>query len=165
MEKRNYNHTHAPKFYVRIVPRNAESVIFPDNFKVYPGSIYGRYSENGKRIFWVCDNYHFTREAMQIHIFNGKYWKNEIINANHPCYKWVVASLRKLSYIPKVQRETITLEDCHNLMKTNTCHKKGSGSRINTNQINNPLRWREVTELGHWAGRPASVVANSIGKI
>lgn len=150
---------------MRIVPRNAESVIFPDNFKVYPGSIYGRYSENGKRIFWVCDNYHFTREAMQIHIFNGKYWKNEIINANHPCYKWVVASLRKLSYIPKVQRETITLEDCHNLMKANTCHKKGSGSRINTNQINNPLRWREVTELGHWAGRPASVVANSIGKI
>ena len=165
MVQRNYNLTYAPKFFVRIVPRYAESVIFPDNFKVYPGSIYGRYSENGKRIFWECDNYHFTREAMQIHIFNGKYWKNEIINANHPCYKWVVASLRKLSYIPKVQRETITLEDCHNLMKANTCHKKGSGSRINTNQINNPLRWREVTELGHWAGRPASVVANSIGKI
>ena len=164
MEKRNYNHNHAPKFYVRIVPRNAELVIFPNNFKVFPGSIYGRYSENGKRIFWACDNYNFTHEAMQIHIFDGTYWKCEIVKANHPCYKWVVISLKKLGYIPKVQREIITFDNCQQLMKANARHKKGSGSRINTNQINNPLRWREVTELGHWIGRPASVVANSIGK-
>lgn len=39
-------------------------------------------------------------------------------------------------------------------------HKKGTGSRINTYQINNPLRWNEVTETAHWYGHGnASVVA------
>lgn len=163
MEKKKYNHEHAPKFYVRIVPRNAEPVNFLNNFKVYPGSIYGRFEENGTRIFWVCDNYHFTKNAMQIHIFTGSYWKNVIVNANHPCYKYVMISLRKLGYIPKVRREIITFDDCRNLMKADARHKKGTGSRINTNQINNPLRWNEVTEIAHWYGKGnASVVASNI---
>lgn len=163
MEKRKYTHEHAPKFYIRIVPGNAEPVNFPGNFKVFPGSIYGRYSENGKHIFWVCDNYCFTREAMQIHIYNGEYWKNVIVNAKHPCYKYVMISLRKLGRIPKIHKEIITLDDCRNLMKADARHKKGTGSRINTNQINNPLRWNEVTEIAHWYGKGnASVVASNI---
>ena len=45
----------------------------------------------------------------------------------------------------------------------NICLLYTSGSRINTHQINNPLRWNEVTETAHWYGKGnASVVASNI---
>ena len=49
---------HEPKFYVRLC--KGKSVNFPDNFTIYPGSIYGRFQDSkGKRIFWVCDSSHY----------------------------------------------------------------------------------------------------------
>lgn len=55
-------------------------------------------------------------------------------------------------------------ENWTGLMKHERCHKKGSGgNRICTNQINGPLKWKEVTEIAHWEGvGNASVVAASI---
>lgn len=158
---KKYIHNHAPKFYVRLA---SHPVNFIDDFTVYQGSIYGRFQDKtGKQIFWVCDCYTFTEDRMQIHIYTGSYWKNIFIDSNHPCYKYVKFALKKLGKVPKVQRETITFTDCQNLMKANAHHKKGSGSRICTNQINNPLRWNEITELAHWYGKGnASVVGNSI---
>lgn len=53
--------------------------------------------------------------------------------------------------------------DYENMMCHDRRHKKsGGGSRINTHQINQPLRWNEVTEDAHWyAHGNASVVANN----
>lgn len=54
-------------------------------------------------------------------------------------------------------------ENWEELMRHERHHKKGSGNRICTNQINGPLKWKEVTEIAHWEGKGnASVVAASI---
>lgn len=67
-----------------------------------------------------------------------------------------------------VVRETrdkygMTFSDYENMMRHERKHKKsGGGSRIYTNQINSPLRWKDVTEEAHWYGSGnASVVANN----
>lgn len=54
------------------------------------------------------------------------------------------------------------------MMKHDTVHKKGSGSRICDNQINGPLKYKQVTELAYWENLDnfhsgnASVVAAGI---
>lgn len=153
---------HEPKFYVRLC--KGKSVKFPNDFTVYSGSIYGRFQDiKGKKIFWVCDSYCLEDGKLPIHIFDGTCWKLYSVNAEHPCYKWVKAAIESLGYIPKIQRENITFEDCQNMMKSYALHKKGTGTRINTYQINNPLQWNEVTEDAHWYGKGnASVVASNI---
>lgn len=153
---------HESKFYVRFSGK--ESVNFPANFTVYPGSVYGRFSNSeGKKIFWVCDCYQTVNGKLPVHIFNGSYWKLSLINANHPCYKWVKIACEKLGYIPKPNTENLSFEECKEMMKSYALHKNGTGSRINTHQINNPLQWNEVTEYAHWYGKGnASVVANGM---
>ena len=151
---------HAPKFYVRFCTK---AVNFPGNFRVYPGSIYGRYTENGKPVFWVCDNYIALSGKLTIHVYNGEYWKICPVDPDHPCYKWVKSAINQLGMIPKVDRENLSHDTVEDMMKTYSRHKKGNGSRINTNQINQPLRWNEVTEEAHWYGKGnASVVASNI---
>lgn len=153
---------HEPKFYVRLC--KGKSVTFPDNFTIFPGSIYGRFSDvKGRKFLWVCDSYMLENSKLPVHIFNGNQWKLCMVPVEHPCYKWVKSIIETLGYIPKINRETITLDDCENMMKTYSLHKKGTGSRINTHQINNPLQWKEVTEDAHWYGKGnASVVASNI---
>lgn len=152
---------HEQKFYVRLC--QGKTVNFPDNFIVYPGSIYGRYSENNKRIFWVCDSYILENGKLPVHIFNGSYWKLCMVSSNHPCYKYVKFAVESLGKIPKIRKENLSFDDCKDMMKTYSLHKKGNGSRINTHQINQPLRWNEVTEIAHWHGKGnASVVASNI---
>lgn len=153
---------HEPKFYVRLC--KGKSVNFPDNFTIYPGSIYGRFTDKqGKRIFWVCNDYRLTNGKLPVNIFDGIRWTLCLVNADHLCYKWVKSVCEKLGYIPKIQRENLSFDDCQNMMKSYALHKKGTGSRINTHQINNPLRWNEVTETAHWYGHGnASVVASNI---
>lgn len=153
---------HEPKFYIRLC--KGKSVNFPCNFTVHPGAIYGRFQDKqGKRVFWVCDDYRLTNGKLPINIFDGTRWTLCLANADHPCYQWVKFACEKLGKIPKIQKETITFDNCKNMMKANCLHKKGTGSRINTHQINNPLRWNEVTEDAHWYGKGnASVVASNI---
>ena len=154
-------HEHAPKFYVRLCQGSITNL--PDDFKVFPGAIYGRYTnKNGKRIFWVCDDFKLINGKLPVHIFCG-YWQDTLVNADHQCYKWVKYVCEKLGHIPKVQRENLSFDSCKNMMKTYARHKKGTGSRINTHQINNPLEWNEITEDAHWYGKGnASVVANGM---
>lgn len=153
---------HEPKFYVRLCKR--KSVIFPNNFTIFPGSVYGRFSDiKGRKFLWVCDSYTLENGKLPVHIFNGNQWKLCMVPAQHPCYKWVKSVIESLGYVPKINREIITIDDCENMMKTYSLHKKGTGSRINTHQINNPLQWKEVTEDAHWYGKGnASVVASNI---
>jgi hypothetical protein len=153
---------HEPKFYVRLC--KGKSVIFPNNFIIFPGSIYGRFSDvKGRKFLWVCDSYTLENGKLPVHIFNGNQWKLCMVPAQHPCYKWVKSVIESLGYVPKINREIITIDDCENMMKTYSLHKKGTGSRINTHQINNPLQWKEVTEDAHWYGKGnASVVASNI---
>lgn len=151
---------HAPKTYVRYAINKA---IFPDNFTIYPGSIYGRYTVNNSPIFWVCDQYYLVKGKLPVHIYNGIYWEIHLISKNHPCYQWVLKVIRDLGKIPKIQHESLEFNDYKEMMKTYSRHKKGVGSRINTRQINQPLKWNEVTEYAHWYGKGnASIVANSI---
>ena len=152
---------HAQKFYVRVCNKSA---LLVDDFPVYAGSIYGRYTNaNGNAVFWVCDSYALIDGKLPIHIHDGNHWKFCLAEADHPCYKWVKIVIGKLGRIPKVDRENLRKNDYANLMKHDSLHKKGSGSRINTHQINQPLRWREVTEIAHWYGKGnASVVASNI---
>lgn len=152
---------HAPKFYVRLC--QGKSVSFPDNFAIFPGSLYGRYTSNNKRIFWVCDNYNYINDRLQVHFYNGAYWKIEWISSAHPVYKWVKSALSELGKIPKIDRDKISFDDAKNLMRHDRLHKKGSGSRINNHSINPPLKWNEITEIAHWYGKGnASVVACNI---
>lgn len=153
-------HKHNEKFYVRLCRGTVTN--FPDSFRVLPGAIYGRYTnETGKRIFWVCDDFRLINSKLPIHIYCG-YWQDVLVNADHPIYKWVKSACETLGYIPKVDRESLSFSDCLDMMKTYSPHKKGTGSRIHTNQINNPLQWNEVTEEAHWyANGNASVVANN----
>lgn len=72
-------------------------------------------------------------------------------------------SLRKLGRTPVVDKVDLTFDQVQNMMKHSALHKKGSGSRINTYQINPPLQWNEVTELAHWEGKGnAGRIANDI---
>ncbi len=153
---------HEPKFYVRL--RTGKSCEFPEHFCVYPGSTYGRFVDSkGKTTFWVCDTYALKGGKLPIHIYQGLYWKLELVDKTHPCYKWVETTLNNLGRIPKVNRETLSFDELKNMMKHERRHKSGSGSRIYTNQINGPLQWNEVTELAHWNGKGnASVVAANI---
>lgn len=152
---------HEPKFYVRYCTKPFN---FPNNFRVYVGSIYGRYTENGNTVFWVCDNYTTIDGKLPIHFCNGNRWKSVLVGENHSCYKWVKFAINKIGKVPKIDRENLKHENYAELMKTYSRHKKGSGGRINTHQINQPLHWNEVTELAHWNGKGnASMVANSIG--
>lgn len=145
------NHVHAPKFYVRLCKGTVTNL--PCDFKVLPGAIYGRYTnENEKRVFWVCDDFALFNGKLPVHIFCG-YWQDVLVNADHPIYKWVKSACEKLGYIPTVQRENLSFDSCKSMMKTYALHKKGTGSRINTHQINNPLEWNEVTEEAHWYGK------------
>lgn len=157
-------HHHEPKFYIRLC--NGKPTVFPENFKVYSGSIYGRFQDNtGNRIFWVCDSYCFINGKLPIHIYSNKSkeWKLCMTSPEHPCYKWVKSAILSLGYVPKVQNNSMSFKDYENLMKTYSTHKKGSGCRINTHQINAPLKWNEITEIAHWYGKGnASVVANNI---
>lgn len=153
---------HEPKFYVRL--RTDKPCEFPNHFRIYPGSIYGRFvNADGKNVFWVCDKYSLTNGKLPIHIYNGIYWKFELVDKTHPCYKWVETTLKNLGKIPKVDRDNLSFDDVKNMMKHERRHKSGSGSRIYTNQINGPLRWKEVTEIAHWNGTGnASMVAANI---
>ena len=153
---------HESKFYVRL--NRAGVSYFPENFAIYPGAVYGRTSDkNGKPVFWVCDNYAFVNGKLPVHIYSGGNWKLLFVGAKHPCYQWVKSAIEQLGYVPKISRETLFFDDVRNLMKANARHKKGSGSRIHTNQINGVLKWNEVTEDAHWHGHGnASVVAANI---
>ena len=153
---------HVEKQYTRFLQKG-NPVIFPDNFRVYPGSIYGRYTDTkGNRIFWVCDQYNLVEGKLPVHIYNG-YWKTLLVSSDHPCYKWVKKVVESLGRIPEVTMENLTFKDCKSMMKSPCLHKKGTGSRLNTYQINAPLKWNEVTEIAHWNGKGnASVVASSI---
>ena len=151
---------HVPKFYVRLCTK---PVNFPGDFLVYSGSIYGRYTEDEKPVFWVCDNYTTINGKLPVHIYSGNYWKLYFVEPDHPCYKWVKSSINQLGKIPKIDKENLRHKDYENLMKHDSLHKKGTGCRINTHQINQPLEWREVTEYAHWHGKGnASVVASNI---
>lgn len=153
---------HESKLYIRLC--RGKAYTFIGDFIIYPGSIYGRFPDkNGKSIFWVCDNYVLKSGKLPVHIYNGNYWKLCLVSEEHQCYKWVKAAINKLGKIPKVETEIITQKDCENMMKTYALHKKGTGSRLNTHQINSVLKWDEVTELAHWHGKGnASVVACNI---
>lgn len=152
---------HEPKFYVKLAKN---PVNFVGNFRVYPGSIYGRCTDvAGAPIFWVCEQFNFSDSTLPVHVFDGTSWKLSRVPASHPCYKWVKSAIHILGFIPNVDVECITFEDTRGMMKHYSLHKKGSGARICTNQINPVLRWNEVTETAHWYGKGnASVVASNI---
>jgi hypothetical protein len=152
---------HAPKCYVRFA---SGKVNFPDNFQVYKGSIYGRFSNAaGMPIFWVCDNYALVEGRLPVHIYNNGIWKLSFVEPSHPCYKWVKEAIEKMGKVPSIEKRFVSGRDIKALMHQEPRHKKGNGSRINTHQINQPLRWNEVTELAHWNGKGnASVVACNI---
>ena len=155
------SHVHVPKFYVRYAQR--KPVNFPLDFQVYPGSIYGRYQDkNGIQVFWICENFRKTSQGYQILFSNGKDgWNSMAVSKDSTIYKYITIAIRKLGFVPTVNR-THERVDYAQLMKTYSCHKKGTGSRINTRQINNPLQWNEVTEDAHWFGKGnASVVGNN----
>ena len=154
---------HETKFYVRYAQKqtNLLDTIAPK------GAIYGRYSENGNQIFWICDCFKIDRNGnLRVYLYKDSEWSIELADANHPIYKWVKTAVNKLGFIPTVvsvrnakQYNAPTAE----LMKTYSRHKKGNGSRINNRQINQPLRWNEVTETAHWFGQGnASVIASNI---
>ena len=151
---------HAPKFYVRLCN---EHVIYPQNFTVFPGAIYGRFCAKNGNVLWVCDNYSMIDGKIPVHFFFNEKWKLCFVGENHPCYQWVKSVIEKLGRVPEIRKEKLGREVCESLMKNNSLHKKGTGSRINTHQINQPLRWNEGTEIAHWHGKGnASVVASNI---
>ena len=150
---------HAPKFYVRLCTKQAETV---GNFTVYSGSIYGRFSENGLPVFWVCDNYTLVRGNLPVHICRNGEWKLMYVSPEHPCFLWVKTALSELGKVPVIDRENLCCSQVASMMNHDRRHKKGTGARINTHQINQPLKWNEVTELAHWHGKGnASVVASN----
>lgn len=140
------------KQYVRLARK---TVNFPNKFKIYPGSIYGRQDN----IFWVCDCFKTINGKLPVHIYEAE-WRIMFVDRTCPIYKWVQSAIFQLGYKPEIVTEKINYVE---LMKHDRRHKKGSGSRIYTNQINGPLKWNEVTEAAHWFGHGnASVVASNI---
>ena len=148
------------KIYVRYAERRTNIL----DMTTPKGAIYGRYSENGKQIFWFCDYFKVDKNGnLPVYINISGEWSADLVNANHPIYKWVKYAVNWLGFIPVIERKSVYNAKPSDLMRTYSLHKKGNGSRINTHQINQQLRWREVTEVAHWYGKGnASVVANSI---
>lgn len=146
------------KFYVRYATKQTT---LPQEFPVPKGAIYGR---KGKQ-FWVCDCFKVDKDgSLPVYFYNGNDWIATAASTQSKVYSMIVYAIRKLGFIPTVEYKLKPIYNvkCQDLMRTYSVHKKGTGSRINTNQINADLKWREVTELGHWANIPASVIANSI---
>lgn len=153
---------HAPKFYVRLATK---PVMFPENFVVHTGSFYGRFQNaNGEKVFWVCDDFRKVNGAYSVHVLaENQKAKWEYICASAKIQQLITVGLRKLDRTPVVDKADLTFDDVRGMMKHSALHKKGSGSRINTYQINPPLKWNEVTELAHWEGKGnASRFANDI---
>lgn len=153
---------HPDKFYVRI--DLGKAVTLPGNFKAYPGSVYGRFTKEGKSVFWVCDNYALIEGKLPIHICINDEWKLVYCAKDESCYQWVKSIIMQLGYVPTVKNANyMSFRTVENMMRHDRLHKKGSGQRICTNQLNPPLRWKEVTEVAHWFGKGnASVVASNI---
>jgi hypothetical protein len=154
---------HAPKQYTKYAKN---PFIFVNDFNVYAGSIYGRCIDGtGTTVYWVCDNYATTNNKLYIHYCTDRRnnWELIRISPAHPCYKLVKTMLQKLDKIPYIDKDNLNEKTITHMMKHYSRKKKSQGTRINTNQINQPLRWNEVTEEAHWACQGnCSVVANAI---
>lgn len=152
---------HAPKFYVRYAQCKANVL----DFVAPKGAIYGRFSDvKGNPVYWVCDYFKTDKNGnLSVYVNVDGEWSIRVARENSEIYKWVKYAVNKLGFIPVVDDKKVWNEKPSELMKTYSRHKKGTGSRINTNQINESLRWNEVTEIAHWYGKGnASVVGNSI---
>ena len=151
-------------FYVRYAQNTP--VVFPGNFVGKVGCIYGRLNGKSAPIFWVCDNFFLTNGKLSVHIYTGEVWQTVKVGREHPCYRLVAEAVHKLGFIPQVQAKSavkVRPGETEMLMRHSARHKKGSGSRINSHQINPVLRWNEVTEEAHWFAKGnASVVASNI---
>ena len=153
---------HAPKFYVRLATK---PVMFPENFLVHTGSFYGRFQNTeGKQVFWVCDDFKKVNGAYSVHVLTeDEKAKWDYRTASAKIQQLITVSLRKLGRTPIVDKADLTFDNVRNMMKHSALHKKGSGARINTYQINPPSQWNEVTELAHWEGKGnAGRIANDI---
>lgn len=158
----NHTHVHPSKMYVRYA--QGKSVSFPGNFEVYPGSVYGRFQDSkGTTVFWICENFQKAAQGYQILFSDGKSgWYQTHAKKGTQIYQWISFAIKKLGFVPTVEKSHERVNYAQ-LMRTYSQHKKGTGSRINTRQINNPLQWREVTENAHWTAQGnASVVANNM---
>ena len=152
---------HAPKFYVRYAQHKTNVL----DLTAPKGAIYGRFSDDkGNPVYWICDYFKTDKNGnLSVYVNTNGEWSIHVAAENSKIYNWVKTAVNKLGFIPVVDNAKIYNEKPSELMKTYSRHKKGTGSRINTNQINNPLRWNEVTVEAHWLGKGnASVVANGI---
>lgn len=138
--------------------------LFPGNFKIYVGALYGRFhDENGNSVFWVCDNYALIKGKIPVHIYDGAEWRLVYVDKANRIYQSIKRAILTIGRVPRVESAVISFADYRQMMKTEPRHKKGTGSRIYTNQINGALKWREVTELAHWEGRGnASMMAEGM---
>lgn len=119
---------HAPKFYVRL--RKGTPCKLPEDFTVFPGSVYGRYARSGDKsnyVFWVCDCYQLINGKLPVHIYNNGNWKLELCTPTHPCYKYVQSVLLSLGKVPKVESDYMSFSTVQNLMKHDRKRKCGSG--------------------------------------
>ena len=154
-------YSHPAKEYCRI--NHGENITFPDNFKIFPGYCYGRFSDNGNTVFFVCTKYILKSRKLPVYVYIDNGWTMRYFSQESYIYKQVKSVIERYGKIPKIQKEFITFKDCESMMQTYTRKKKSSGGRINTHQINTPLKWNEVTEIAHWHGKGnASVVACNI---
>ena len=105
-----------------------------------------------------------VNDAYSVHILTeNKKAKWEYGSASAKIQQFITIALRKLGRTPIVDKADLTFDNVRNMMKHSALHKKGSGARINTYQINPPLQWNEVTELAHWEGKGnAGRIANDI---
>lgn len=152
---------HAQKFYVRYAQYKTNVL----DLTAPKGAIYGRFSDaKGNPIYWICDFFKTDANgSLSVYVNMDEEWSIRVAKRNSKIYNWVKTAVNKLGFIPVVDNAKVYNEKPSELMKTYSRHKKGTGSRINTNQINNPLRWNEVTVEAHWLGKGnASVVANGI---
>lgn len=110
------------------------------------------------------DDFKRVNDAYSVHILTeNKKAKWEYESASAKIQQFITIALRKLGRTPIVDKADLTFDNVRNMMKHSALHKKGSGARINTHQINPPLQWNEVTELAHWEGKGnASVIASNI---
>lgn len=160
-EGRTMSKKHNPKFYVRYAQCKANVL----DFVAPKGAIYGRFSDSkGNPVYWVCDYFKTDKYGnLSVYVNIDGEWSIRVARENSKIYNWVKYAVNKLGFIPVVDDKKVWNEKPSELMKTYSRHKKGTGSRINTNQINESLRWNEVTEIAHWYGKGnASVIANGI---
>lgn len=152
---------HVAKFYVRYA-QNKTNVM---DFVAPKGAIYGRcLDKKGNPVYWVCDYFKTDKNgSLSVYVNMDGEWSIRVARENGKIYNWVKNAINKLGFIPVVDNPKIYNEKPSELMRTYSRHKKGTGSRINTSQINESLRWNEVTEIAHWYGKGnASIVGNSI---